>query len=150
MRDDTPLVPRSNALSVSEARYLLSLLEHVVHDDVCAFLDEGTLNPAQIHPSVQTLRELGGSSFYHNYFYITETDSLLQVGLVLLDWPPLVDMATAKGLGEYIRFGDNTDPVTACSAAHLVKRIHTCNKRVCWPGLPDAELQFSSIFAAIA
>lgn len=138
-----------SSASVIEARYLLILLEHMVNDDVCAFLDEASLNPAHINPSLQPFRQLGGSSFVHNYFCVTECADSVDIALVLVDSEPLRKLAEEKGLAEYIYFGDNGDPVTICSAAHVVKCINTSFKRVRWTSL-DAPPRAANIFATLA
>lgn len=100
---------------VARATEELWLLKHMVDDDADAFWN----NPAAFR--------LPNTPDTH-FCIVHASTTAVVVGFCLVQWPPLIAMATALGLGAHVYVG-NGDPVNPCSGAHLVTQMDAARRR---------------------
>jgi hypothetical protein len=94
---------------VDSAKRQLRLLRSMIDDDACAY----EVNM----PSILSEHETD------TYFCILQqSDTSVVFGFCLVDWPPLVAMASEMGLREHVTVGSG-DPAIPCSACHVVAAI---------------------------
>lgn len=79
--------------------------------------------------------EVPGDSPYTNYFCFSESETYVILHVVVFDHEILRRVAEAYGLTDFVFFGCNGDPVVACTAATIVKKLTDVKgKEMCWGG----------------
>lgn len=119
---------------VADGRLLLDLLRAIVADDP-TLIEVGLLvSPLEErHKHLVPDGAAPGVSTYTNYFCFHESETSVILHLVVFDHDILRQVAEANELTDFVFFGHNGDPVVACTAATIVKKLEG-RKTCCWGG----------------
>ena len=110
---------------VESAKQQLRLLKSMIDDDTHAYNHEVSM-PSRL-----------SACDTDTYFCILHaSDTKVVIGFCLVDWPPLVAMASDMGLREHVTVGSR-DPAIPCSASDVVDVIRAAlreGKNLHWAG----------------